>query len=141
MLAARRPVRSIEGSVALEPQRKSAPAPRIRRTGKSAIHAQHRVGAAHGVLLHDGVPAPREKIQGIRRQPAFDSQLIGQPLVMDPRRGDPGRLSAGEWVIATGNPFFLASDGQPVVTLGVVSTACLIAILLEDSVEFLYFQF
>jgi cyanate permease len=27
------------------------------------------------------------------------------------------------------------------VTLGVVSTACLIAILLEDSVEFLYFQF
>ncbi len=39
----------------------------------------------------------------------------------DPRRGRPDRLSAGEWVIATGNPFGLAGDGEPVVTFGVVS--------------------
>ena len=31
------------------------------------------------------------------------------------------RLSAGEWVIATGNPFFLATDGEAVVTLGAIS--------------------
>jgi serine protease Do len=30
-------------------------------------------------------------------------------------------LSEGTWVVATGNPFFLAIDGQPVATLGVVS--------------------
>jgi S1-C subfamily serine protease len=36
-------------------------------------------------------------------------------------RGRPDRLSAGEWVIATGNPFGLAADGEPVVTFGVVS--------------------
>jgi S1-C subfamily serine protease len=39
----------------------------------------------------------------------------------DPKRGRPDRLSAGEWVIATGNPFGLAADGEPVVTFGVVS--------------------
>ena len=36
----------------------------------------------------------------------------------------PGRsegLKDGEWVIATGNPFFLASSGHPVVTLGAIS--------------------
>jgi S1-C subfamily serine protease len=38
-----------------------------------------------------------------------------------PTRSDPSRLSAGELVIATGNPFSLAADGEPVVTLGVVS--------------------
>jgi serine protease Do len=30
-------------------------------------------------------------------------------------------LDEGEWCIATGNPFFLALDGAPVVTLGVIS--------------------
>ncbi|MCU0727375.1 MAG: trypsin-like peptidase domain-containing protein, partial [Planctomycetes bacterium] len=39
----------------------------------------------------------------------------------DPRKANAAKLSAGQWVIATGNPFFLAGDGEPVVTLGVVS--------------------
>jgi S1-C subfamily serine protease len=30
-------------------------------------------------------------------------------------------LSEGQWVVATGNPFFLGTDGQAVVTVGVVS--------------------
>ncbi len=30
-------------------------------------------------------------------------------------------LSEGQWVVATGNPFFLGQDGNPVATLGVVS--------------------
>ncbi|MEN8150636.1 MAG: trypsin-like peptidase domain-containing protein [Planctomycetota bacterium] len=39
----------------------------------------------------------------------------------DPRRADPSRLSPGEWVIATGNPRFLARDGEAVVTFGTIS--------------------
>ena len=39
----------------------------------------------------------------------------------DPRKANAAKLSAGQWVIATGNPFFLAADGEPVVTLGIVS--------------------
>jgi S1-C subfamily serine protease len=37
------------------------------------------------------------------------------------RIGKSEALAPGQWVIATGNPFFLASDGTPVATLGVVS--------------------
>jgi S1-C subfamily serine protease len=39
----------------------------------------------------------------------------------NPNKADPSRLSAGEWVIATGNPFFLGRDGEAVVTFGAVS--------------------
>jgi S1-C subfamily serine protease len=37
------------------------------------------------------------------------------------RIGRSAALREGQWVIATGNPFFLADDGKPVATLGVVS--------------------
>jgi S1-C subfamily serine protease len=36
-------------------------------------------------------------------------------------RNSSSRLKEGTWVIATGNPFFLAEDGRSVTTLGVVS--------------------
>jgi len=39
----------------------------------------------------------------------------------DPRKAKLSRLSAGEWVIATGNPFFLGRDGEAVVTFGAIS--------------------
>ncbi len=35
--------------------------------------------------------------------------------------GDSGKVKVGQWVLAVGNPFFLGADGEPVVTLGVVS--------------------
>jgi len=35
--------------------------------------------------------------------------------------GDSRKVKVGEWVIAAGNPFFLGADGEPVVTIGVVS--------------------
>jgi S1-C subfamily serine protease len=35
--------------------------------------------------------------------------------------GRSGPLQAGRWVVATGNPFFLASSGRSVATLGIVS--------------------
>jgi S1-C subfamily serine protease len=34
---------------------------------------------------------------------------------------NPAGLTEGQWVFATGNPFFLGSDGTPVATLGVIS--------------------
>ena len=37
------------------------------------------------------------------------------------RLGSSGALAVGEWVIAMGNPFLLATDFQPTVSLGVVS--------------------
>jgi serine protease Do len=37
------------------------------------------------------------------------------------RIGKSAALTEGQWVIATGNPFFLASDGKSVATLGVIS--------------------
>jgi serine protease Do len=37
------------------------------------------------------------------------------------KTGKSRTLSEGQWVIATGNPFFLGGDGRPVATLGVIS--------------------
>jgi serine protease Do len=37
------------------------------------------------------------------------------------RLGKSSTLTEGQWVIATGNPFFLAADGKCVATLGVIS--------------------
>ena len=85
---------------------------------------QHVVRGAQEIwiVLEDG---RRAKAELVGNDPRGDVALIRiderRIRFVDPGRGDPGRLSAGEWVIATGNPFFLASDGQPVVTLGVVS--------------------
>ncbi len=38
-----------------------------------------------------------------------------------PLRARPSRLRPGQWVVATGNPFFLAADGEAIISLGVVS--------------------
>jgi len=35
--------------------------------------------------------------------------------------GDSSKVKVGQWVLAVGNPFFLGADGEPVVTIGVVS--------------------
>jgi serine protease Do len=85
---------------------------------------QHVVqGAAEiWVVLYDH---RRIKAQLVGNDPRGDVALlkISAPRLKykDPRRGRPDRLSAGEWVIATGNPFGLAGDGEPVVSFGVVS--------------------
>jgi len=50
----------------------------------------------------------------------FDKQpkgLKGVEIKADASQG----LAEGAWVLATGNPFFLALDGQPVCTLGCIS--------------------
>ena len=35
--------------------------------------------------------------------------------------GDSDKVQIGQWVVAVGNPFFLGADGEPVVTIGVIS--------------------
>lgn len=47
------------------------------------------------------------KTQGIKGVPVVGSKSA--------------QLEEGQWCVATGNPFFLAADGRPVATLGVVS--------------------
>jgi serine protease Do len=43
------------------------------------------------------------------------------PVVFSVKRSVSTALEEGSWVLATGNPFFLALDGCPVCTLGVIS--------------------
>lgn len=71
-------------------------------------------GTSHPVELADSVAGRdiallrfTERTAGIR----------GVPVLTRASR----EISEGRWVIATGNPFFLATDGRSVATLGVVS--------------------
>jgi len=57
---------------------------------------------------------------------AYDIALLdfvkGKPKSFKPAKfGKSEDLHEGQWVIATGNPFFLAGDGRCVATLGVIS--------------------
>jgi len=58
--------------------------------------------------------------------PAYDIAILELPKAK-PAKWAPARfgkseaLVEGQWVIATGNPFFLGADGRPVATLGVIS--------------------
>jgi S1-C subfamily serine protease len=85
---------------------------------------QHVVeGAKHiWVVLHTG---ERVKAEVVGNDPRGDISLLKVNArggrATDPDRANPDRLSPGELVIATGNPFFLGNDGSSVVTLGVIS--------------------
>lgn len=84
---------------------------------------QHVVARAKHiwVVLHDG---KRVKARVVGNDPRGDIALLQIDArglrAANPKKANPDRLSAGEWVIATGNPFFLGSDGSSVVTLGVI---------------------
>ena len=93
------------------------------------------------VLTNEHVVKGADKVEVVvldgRRLPAtvenrvaeYDIALLqvrdekGKPLggLKVAQFGKSPSLKDGAWVIATGNPFFLASSGQPVVTLGIVS--------------------
>lgn len=74
-------------------------------------------GVTRDVVLHDSIPEYDiallefvEKPKGVK----FRGVTIQA-------RNSERELKEGTWVIATGNPFFLAEDGASVTTLGVVS--------------------
>src|SRR5262249_51467413 len=57
--------------------------------------------------------------------PQYDIAILeltkGKPAKWAPARfGKSEALVEGQWVVATGNPFFLGADGRPVATLGVI---------------------
>jgi serine protease Do len=88
----------------------------------------HVVEAAHGPVMKCGLP------DGI----LYDAVLVGLDKVGDvalikllpkkegdkfpyARMGDSDKVQAGDWSLAMGNPFLLATDFTPTVTFGLVS--------------------
>jgi S1-C subfamily serine protease len=56
--------------------------------------------------------------------PQYDIAVLEVPKakrVTPARFGKSEALADGQWVVATGNPFFLGADGRPVATLGIIS--------------------
>ena len=105
----------------------------IRRSGKLWILTNVHVTAGHHaleVVTHDGVVRPVVQHDSI---PEYDIALLKfskkpkrvkfRGVAVRKNRSGTGSsgLKEGTWVIATGNPFFLAADGTAVATLGVVS--------------------
>ena len=77
------------------------------------------------VITSDGVTYAAKMKDHV---PQYDIALLDFPSPKSkPKRersakiGKSATLIEGQWVIATGNPFFLAADGRCVATLGVVS--------------------
>jgi putative serine protease PepD len=69
-------------------------------------------GLVHTMTLHDHVPQYDIAILAFERAPKRAKEA---------KFGKSEKLSEGQWVVATGNPFFLGADGRPVATLGVIS--------------------
>jgi serine protease Do len=104
----------------------------IIRTGSAGnwkmwVLTNHHVvdGAAKiEVITRDGVKRPVELVDEVKQ---FDISLLKFTEKTDGLKAVPVRarasqeLEEGQWCIATGNPFGLAMDGRPVVTLGVIS--------------------
>jgi S1-C subfamily serine protease len=102
----------------------------VKRKSKLWILTNVHVTRGHvklEVITHDGVVREAELHDSI---PEYDIALL--KFVEKPRRvkfrgvtikasASERKLKEGTWVIATGNPFFLAQDGASVTTLGVIS--------------------
>jgi S1-C subfamily serine protease len=100
----------------------------VARAGKTWILTnQHVVEKADRieVITRDGAKRVAKHLESVEK---FDIALLAfedaktPPMKTVPVVGKKSaELEEGQWCIATGNPFFLAMDGAPVVTLGVVS--------------------
>ncbi|MCB9829028.1 MAG: trypsin-like peptidase domain-containing protein [Planctomycetes bacterium] len=73
-------------------------------------------GQHHPMKVHDLIPT-----YDIALLTWVDKQPRGLKDVRVRASSSGSKISEGTWVIATGNPFFLANDGRSVTTLGVVS--------------------
>lgn len=82
--------------------------------GNAALDVVTVDGARHRVHLEDAIDKYDFALL------AFDEKPKGLTGV-EIRASVSQSLAEGAWVLATGNPFFLALDGQPVCTLGVIS--------------------
>jgi S1-C subfamily serine protease len=73
-------------------------------------------GESHEVVAHDTIPSYDIALLKFRERAPRGIRTVTVKASTS-KRG----LAEGTWVIATGNPFFLAADGESVTTLGVVS--------------------
>lgn len=80
-----------------------------------ALEVVTRDGVTRKVEVEDAVQ--QYDIALLRFTDKKTTGLRGAPVVGKKSE----ELDEGEWCVATGNPFFLAIDGVPVVTLGVIS--------------------
>ncbi|MDJ0976383.1 MAG: trypsin-like peptidase domain-containing protein [Planctomycetota bacterium] len=85
--------------------------------GAAALDVVTHDGKTHVVDTHDTIPQYdiallkfRERVRGYKGVTMSKTASTS-----------PSKIREGTWVIATGNPFFLALDGRSVTTLGVVS--------------------
>lgn len=72
------------------------------------------------VVLQDGRKVPAELIAKDGQGDIALIKIEGHRLPAA-ELGDSSKVKVGDWVLAVGNPFHLATDGEPIVTLGVVS--------------------
>ncbi len=85
--------------------------------GADAIQVITFDGQRRDVLVHDQIPLYDIALLSFPKQPRdLDAYTLNPSKIKASRE-----LQEGAWVVATGNPFFLATDGKPVTTLGVVS--------------------
>jgi S1-C subfamily serine protease len=96
--------------------------------GKMWVITNHHVaGEADGIevmTLGAKEPLPAELVDTVKHYDIALLRIPGKPQGLKPVAisPQPSRdLVPGQWVLATGNPFFLALDGRSVSTLGVVS--------------------
>lgn len=93
--------------------------------GPFVVSNEHVVQGADRleIALHDGTT---HEVRVRDRVRTYDIALLEFPGkaprgLKAARLGKSDRLKEGQWVFATGNPFFLGGDGTAVATLGVVS--------------------
>jgi S1-C subfamily serine protease len=92
------------------------------------ITNSHVVNGAHAieVITHDGVAWPMVVEDQVAQYDIALLRFKDKPKGLkgvEVKRDASMKLSEGAWVFATGNPFLLSGDGQPVSTLGVISGA------------------
>lgn len=101
----------------------------VRYKGKLWILTnEHVIEGAQGleIVTHDGERHHVEHVDSIRTYDIallkFRDKVRGyRGVTLKASASDDRKLKEGTWVIATGNPFFLAVDGRSVTTLGVIS--------------------
>jgi serine protease Do len=96
----------------------------VRRGKPYVLTNEHVIQGAEGIEIRtfDGQALAATLLDHV---PRYDIALLEFPKApkkaKGAKTGKSETLSEGQWVLATGNPFFLASDGRPVATLGVIS--------------------
>lgn len=104
------------------------------------ITNDHVAGDADAIeiVAHDGKKYPAELVDRIKLDDIALLRFTGRTaglrgVTISPKASRD--LVEGQWVLATGNPFFLGTDGSSVSTLGVVSG---LGRILGDPAEHLY---